>query len=187
MAERSRVRFNPVTKEIDVEGSESFVKTTLDKLLLMIPGARKAIAKEPKIEKVRPAKRAIKTPKAKVVKAAPEKKAEKKPKVVKPPRVKKTRKAAKAVKPTIAKKVKRAGKKAPAKKRVTNIGTVVSLIKGAPEGISTTELKGKTGLAERQIWSIVNRAAKEGKIRKVKRGVYGGVAAPAASSEEKAE
>jgi hypothetical protein len=44
---------------------------------------------------------------------------------------------------------------------------------GAPEGISTAELKGKTGLAERQIWNIVNRASKLGKIKKVKRGVYG--------------
>jgi len=46
---------------------------------------------------------------------------------------------------------------------------------GAPEGISTVELKEKTGLAERQIWSIVNRASKAGKIKKVKRGIYGAV------------
>jgi predicted transcriptional regulator of viral defense system len=46
---------------------------------------------------------------------------------------------------------------------------------GAPEGISMVELKEKTGLAERQIWSIVNRASKAGKIKKVKRGVYGAV------------
>jgi hypothetical protein len=174
MAERSRVRFNPVTKEIDVEGSESFVKTTLDKLLSMIPGARKAIVEEPKVEKVRPVKRAMKTPNA--VKAAPEKKAEKKPKVVKAPRVKKAKKAPKAVKPTIAKRVKRAGKKAPAEKRVTNIDTVVSLIQGASEGISTAELKTKTGFAESQIWNIINRATKLGKIRTVKRGLYGGMA-----------
>ena len=30
----------------------------------------------------------------------------------------------------------------------------------------------KTGLAERQIWAIVNHAAEEGKIKKVKRGFY---------------
>jgi hypothetical protein len=138
------------------------VKTYFGKLQAMISGAVKGKVK---------VKRATKA-----VKAAPKKKAEKKPKVVKTPRVKKAKKAPKAVKPTIAKKVRKTGKKAPAKRRVTNIDAVVSLIQGAPEGISTTELKGKTGLAERQIWGIVNRAAKEGKIRKMRRGVYGGVA-----------
>jgi predicted transcriptional regulator of viral defense system len=54
---------------------------------------------------------------------------------------------------------------------------ILGLIQGSAEGISTVELKEKTGLAESQIWSIVNRTAKAGKIRKVKRGVYGGVAA----------
>jgi predicted transcriptional regulator of viral defense system len=83
------------------------------------------------------------------------------------------KKAPRTVKPATAKRAKRAGKKVPAEKRVTNIDAVVSLIQGAPEGISTTELKEKTGLAERQIWGIVSRASKEGRIRKVKRGVYG--------------
>jgi hypothetical protein len=172
MAERSRVRFNPVTKEIEVEGSESFVKTYFGKLQAMISGAVKG--------KVN-VKRATKA-----VKAAPKKKAEKKPKMVKAPRIKKA-KAPKAVKPAIAKRVNRTGKKAPAKKRVTNIDTVVSLIQGAPEGISTAELKTKTGLKELQIWGIVNRASKEGKIRKVKRGVYGGVAVAEASPVKKME
>ena len=158
MAERSRVKFNPVTKEIEVEGSGSFVKTTLDRLLAMIPGAVK--------EKVK-VKRATKA-----VKAVPKKKTEKKPKVVKAPRVNKEKKAPKAVKPTIAKKAKKTGKKAPAEKRVTNIDAVVALIQGSAEGISTAELKEKTGLAESQIWNIVNRASKLGKIKKMKRGVY---------------
>ena len=126
MKENSRIRFNPVTKEIEVEGSESFVKTYFGKLQAMISGP---FQKTVTIKK---------GPKA--VKAALEKKAE---------------------------------KKAPAEKRVTNIDAVVSLIQGAPEGISTADLKTKTGLNERQIWSIVTRAAKAGKIRKVKRGVYG--------------
>ena len=173
MAEKSRVRFNPVAKEIEVEGSESFVKTTLDRLLAIISGAVKEKAK---------VKRATKA-----VKAAPKKKAEKKPKVVKAPRVKKAKKAPKAVKPTVAKKVRKTGKRVPAKKRVTNIDTIVGLIQGAPDGISTAELKTKTGLAESQIWNIVNRATKLGKIRKMRRGVYGGVAAAGASPVEKPE
>ena len=173
MAEKSRVKFNPGTKEIEVEGSESFVKITLDRLLAMIPGAVK--------EKVK-VKRATKA-----VKAAPKKKAEKKPKVVKAPRIKKAKKAPKVVKPPVARKVKRVGKKASGKKRVTNIDTIVGLIQGAPEGISTAELKTKTGFAESQIWNIINRATKLGKVQTVKRGLYGGVAAAEASPVEKTE
>lgn len=149
MKKNSRIRFNPATKEIEVEGSESFVKTYFDKLQAMISG---------------PAKE-------KAVKAAPAKKAEIKARVEKAAPVEKVPKAPKAVKPTVAKK-----KATKTKKKATNIDAVVSLIQGTPEGISTAELKTKTGLNEKQIWSIVNRASKAKKIRKVKRGVYGGVA-----------
>ena len=162
MKNNSRIRFNPVAKEIEIEGSESFVKTTLDRLLVMISGPSQktvTIKRQPK-----------------AVKAVPEKKAEK-PRMAKAPRVTKAKKAPKAVKPAVAKRVRKTVKKAPAEKRVTNIDAVVGLIQGAPEGISTAAIKEKTGLAESQIWNIVNRASKEGKIRKVKRGVYGGAAA----------
>ncbi|MBU2578093.1 hypothetical protein KKA69_04660 [Patescibacteria group bacterium] len=178
MKNNSRIRFNPVTKEIEVEGSEGFVKAYFNKLQAMISGASEetvTIKRKPRAVKAAPKKKVIKAPKA--VKAAPAEKAEKKPPVVKAPRVRKAKKAPKAVKPTVAKSVRKTVKKAPAKKKTTNIDTVVGLIQGAPEGISTAELKTKTGLNERQIWSIVNRASKEGKIRKVKRGVYGGAAA----------
>ena len=39
MAEKSRIKFNPVTKEIEIEGSESFVTVTLDKIQAMLSGA----------------------------------------------------------------------------------------------------------------------------------------------------
>lgn len=68
---------------------------------------------------------------------------------------------------------KKAKKKKPRAKKVTNIDTVVGLIQGSTEGISTAELKAKTGLAESQIWNIVNHAAKAGRVKKIKRGVYG--------------
>ena len=140
MKNNSRLRFNPGTKEIEVEGSEEFVKTYFSKLQALMSGASEkkvAIKKEPK-----------------PVKATPVKADKKKPKAVK---------------------AKKAAKKAPGVKRVTNIDTVIGLIKGSAEGISTTELKEKTGLTERQIWGIVTRAAKEGKIRKLKRGLYDAV------------
>ena len=72
MAERSRVKFNPVTKEMEIEGSESFVKATLDKLQAMLSGApakKVAVKKEPKAvkapkrkpaKKVRPSEKAPK-------------------------------------------------------------------------------------------------------------------------------
>jgi hypothetical protein len=158
MKNNSRIRFNPVTKEIEVEGSELFVKTYFDKLQATI---------------TRPSPKTVTRRKGrKAVMAAPAKKAEKKTRLVKAPRVNKAKKAPKAVKPTVAKRVRKTGKKAPAEKKVTNIDVVVSFIQGAPEGISTAELKTKTDLNERQIWSIVNRASKLGKIRKMKRGVY---------------
>jgi hypothetical protein len=35
--------------------------------------------------------------------------------------------------------------------------------------------EGEDWMAESQIWNIVNRATKMGKIRKMSRGLYGGV------------
>jgi hypothetical protein len=107
----------------------------------------------------------------------PSKKIVAEPKVEKARPVKKAPKKPKAIKARSAKKAKKSAKKAPGVKRVTNIDMIVGLIQGSVEGISTVELKEKTGLKDSQIWSIVNRAAKAGKIRKVKRGVYGAVAA----------
>ena len=133
MANNSRIRFNPVTKEIEVEGTEQFVKTYFAKLqaMLSVASEKKAvIKKESKAAKGRPPKRAEKV-----------------------------------------------AKKAPGKKRITNRASVIGLIQGSAEGIFTAELKKKTGLAESQIWNIVNHAAKEGKIRKIERGLYGAVAA----------
>jgi hypothetical protein len=141
MKEKSRIRFNPVTKEIEIEGSEEFVKAYFNKIREMISGVPSETVEKPKAVKVRPAKKAIKEPKA--VKARPPKKA------------------------------KKAKKKKPRAKKVTNIDTVVGLIRGSTKGISTAELKKKTGLAESQIWNIVNYAAKGGKVKKIKRGLYG--------------
>jgi hypothetical protein len=128
MANNSRIRFNPVTKEIEVEGTEKFVKTYFNKLQAMMSGpAEKTVAAKKE---------------SKAAKAAP---------------VKKTRKTT---------------KRKPGKKGVTNIDKVLELIQASTEGISTAELKEKTGLAERQIWGIVNVAKKEGKIKKAQRGLY---------------
>jgi hypothetical protein len=70
MAEKSRIRFNPVTKEIEIEGSESFVQTYFGKLQAMLSGApekKVAIKKKPKAVKVpkrKPAKKIRQSKKA---------------------------------------------------------------------------------------------------------------------------
>jgi polyhydroxyalkanoate synthesis regulator phasin len=94
----------------------------------------------------------------------------KEPKAVKARPAKKTIKEPTAVKARLPKKAK---KKKPRAKKVTNIDTVLGLILGSTEGISTAELREKTGLAESQIWNIVNHASKAGKVKKIKRGLYG--------------
>lgn len=123
MAERSRVKFNPVTKEMEIEGSESFVTATLDKLQAMLSGTA---AKKVAVKKERPS---IKTPKV--------------------PKTGTTR--------------------GPLSK------LVLTLIQSSTEGISMAELKEKTGMKESQLWPIISRAKKIGKIKQIKRGVYGAV------------
>jgi uncharacterized membrane protein len=131
MEERSRIRFNPATREIEIEGSEEFVRIYFGKVqkLLLAPVGGK----------------------------------EEKPK---PPRARPAGKPKKMKKKTGPKKV---PKKVP---KETLLDSVVRLIRGSEEGITTAALKEKSGLAESQIWSIVYRAEKQGKIKKTKRGIY---------------
>ena len=140
MAENFRIRFSPVTKEIEIEGTEEFVKTYFDKLQEMISKAQETVMKAPHVEKIVPEKKAEQE--SKEVETGPQKTDQK------------------------------TSRKEPGKKTETNIDRVVSLIQGTPGGISTAELQEKAGLSDRQIWNIVTRAAKEGKIRKVKKGLY---------------
>jgi uncharacterized membrane protein len=130
METRSRIRFNPATREIEIEGSEEFVRIYFGKVqkLLLAPVGGK----------------------------------EEKPK---PPRARPAGKPKKMKKKTGPKKV---PKKVP---KETLLDSVVRLIRGSEEGITTAALKEKTGLVESQIWSIVYRAEKQGKIKKTKRGI----------------
>jgi uncharacterized membrane protein len=131
MEKRSRIRFNPVTQEIEIEGSEEFVRIyfgRVQKLLLALAGGKED---QPKPSKARPAGKLKKVKKHTGPKKVP--------------------------------------KRAP---KETLLDSVVRLIRGSGEGITTAALKEKTGLAESQIWSIVYRAEKQGKIKKTKRGIY---------------
>ena len=129
MVEKSRIKFNPVTKEIEIEGSEKFVKTYFTKIQKMLLGIQEAVAKAPIKEKP-------------VKKARPSKVKGKKP----------TKQS----------------------KKGSNVDTVLTLVQKSPKGITTTELKKKTGLTDKQIWAIIANAKKAEKIKQVKRGVYAG-------------
>ncbi len=127
MKENSRIRFNPVTKEIEVAGSEKFVRTYFQKL-------QELLSQGPAVKRTRGPKQKVRSvKKMKGAKAAP-------------------------------------GRKRAAKR--TQADTVVALVNGSEGGMTTSALMEKTGLTERQIWSIVYRAQKQGKIKKTKRGMY---------------
>jgi predicted Rossmann fold nucleotide-binding protein DprA/Smf involved in DNA uptake len=122
----SRIKFNPNTKEIEVEGSEQFVKTYFKKLQTMLSDSEVA-EKEPG-------------------------------------RGKTAKKSARAA----------ARGKKPAKQS-NKTSRVLALIEKSPQGIATADLEKKTGMTGRQIWAIVYRTEKKGKVKKVKRGVYAAV------------
>lgn len=134
MKENSRIRFSPTTKEVEIEGSEAFVKAMFNKIQEIMPGAPKVITKEPK----RPSKRALKKPRTEVLPH---------------------------------KGVRRVIKVQEKVSEITLFDKIVAIIQ-ASHGITTAELKEKTGLSEKQIWGIAYRAAKLGTIKKSKRGIY---------------
>ncbi len=130
MNQNSRIRFNPTTKEIEIEGSEKFVNSYFDKIQEIMAGFPVARTRRIKREAVLPLK------------------------VVK--RVRKGR--------------------AETEDKRTMFDQIVDLIYRS-KGITTAELKDKTGLTDKQIWSITYRAEKLGRIKRGKRGLYEPVAA----------
>lgn len=173
MGGQSRIKFNPITKEIEIEGSEKFVKAYFDKIQVMLSDIQEAFTAAPVIPK--PTKAIKEKPiKEKSIKEKPVRKARqsKKTPVVTEPVIeqmaKKIRQSKKAQK--VAKEEVLAVKG----KRGNMSKTVLALIQDSPEGITTTELEEKTGLKDRQIWAIVANAKKAGKIKQAKHGVYVG-------------
>ena len=146
MKEISRIRFNPVTGEIEVEGTEAFVKDYFHKLQAMIaaPGEKSAASgKTPKAARAMGAK-----------KAGQPSPTEKRRRTTNSPR--------------------KPGKRQ-AGEKVTQLDRVIGIVGESAEGISTEGLMEKTGLSKSQLWNIVNRATKAGRIQKLKRGLYGTV------------
>ena len=89
-------------------------------------------------------------------------------------------KAVKKRKPKVVKaKTKRtvkAKKTAPQKKalKVTATEQILKIIKRSKKGVDVPMLKAKTGFNDKKVRNIVFRASKEGKIKKIGRGVYVG-------------
>ena len=144
MGKSSYLRFNPENREIEIEGSERFVKVYFDKLQQMLPKLSGEGGKG--LEAIT----TLSVKKAKV------------------------KKKATARIPALKKEVRVASKKAAARKpeEVSLIDKVVGLIQNSKTGITTGELKDKTGMTNKQLWAITSRAAKLGRIKTMKRGVY---------------
>jgi len=74
-------------------------------------------------------------------------------------------------------KAKTAKKKPVAKKKgakLTATDQVVNIIKRSKKGVDTPTVMKKTGFGERTVRNILNRAGKQGKIKRAARGVYVG-------------
>ncbi|MEI7637269.1 MAG: hypothetical protein WCJ37_08180 [Syntrophus sp. (in: bacteria)] len=170
MGEQSRLKFNPATKEIEIEGSEKFVKTYFDKIQEMLSGTLEAVVAAPIQEK--PVKE--KAIKEKSIKEKPVRKGRqsRKASVVTEPVIEQLAKKIRQSKK--AQKVAKEAVSAVKGKRGNMSKAILALIQDNPEGITTTELKEKTGLKDVQIWAVIANAKKTGKIMQAKRGVYVG-------------
>jgi predicted RNase H-like nuclease (RuvC/YqgF family) len=144
-----RIKQLPADKKISKLKREENVMTILKKDLQALQREIKALDR--KMEKL--IKEFEKGKKAKVTKKV----------TAKPARLRTTKKAP--------------AKKAPAKKKpakLTATDQVLGIINGSKNGVNTATLMKKTGFDQRKIWSIINRASKAGKIKRVGKGIYMG-------------
>ncbi len=87
-------------------------------------------------------------------------------------------KTAKVTKKIIAKPVKaKTTKKAPAKKgavKLTATDKVLKIINRSKKGVDTATLMKKTGFNQKKVTNILQRTFKQGKIKRVGKGIYVG-------------
>jgi len=91
----------------------------------------------------------------------------------KPKAAKKTKRKAVKTRPKRAVKARKATrkKKAPA---ITATEQILKIVRRSRKGVDVPMLKTKTGFDDKKVRNIVFRASKEGKIKKVGRGIYVG-------------
>ena len=96
----------------------------------------------------------------------------KKPKKRAAPKPKPKRKKRAPVRKIVARKPKKVPAKARKAKKLTATAEVLKVIKGHKKGVDISKLKKKTGFADTKIRAIIFKASKEGKIKRVARGIY---------------
>jgi hypothetical protein len=96
----------------------------------------------------------------------------KKPKKRAAPKPKPKRKKRAPVRKIVARKPKKLPAKAKKAKKLTATAEVLKVIKGYKKGVDVAKLKTKTGFADTKIRAIIYKASKEGKIKRLRRGVY---------------
>ncbi|MCG6945460.1 MAG: hypothetical protein LJE87_08940 [Deltaproteobacteria bacterium] len=84
----------------------------------------------------------------------------------------KRKKRAPVRKKIVARKPEKVPAKAKKAKKLTATAKVLKVIKGYKKGVDIPTLKKKTGFADTKIRAIIHRATKEGKIKRLTRGVY---------------
>ena len=68
--------------------------------------------------------------------------------------------------------------KAPVKKKVVQVTAtdqVLTIINGSKNGVNTATLMKETGFDQKKVRNILNRTFKQGKIKRVNKGIYVGV------------
>jgi len=92
----------------------------------------------------------------------------------KPKTAKKAKRKTVKVKTKRAVAVKKATPRKKAAKRTTSTEQILKIIKRSRKGVNVPALKAKTGFEDKKVRNIIFRASKEGKIKKVGRGIYVG-------------
>jgi hypothetical protein len=70
--------------------------------------------------------------------------------------------------------VKKATPRKKAAKKTTSTEQILKIIKRSRKGVNVPTLRAKTGFEDKKVRNIIFRASKEGKIKKVGRGIYVG-------------
>ena len=79
---------------------------------------------------------------------------------------------AKSARKAPSKPKKSVAKKAAPKKPITAAETVLKIIRRSKKGVSPATISEKTGFAPKKVHNIVYKLKKEGKIKRVERGLY---------------
>jgi hypothetical protein len=70
--------------------------------------------------------------------------------------------------------VRKAAPRKKSAKRTTSTEQILKIIRRSRKGVNVPALKAKTGFEDKKVRNIIFRASKEGKIKKVGRGIYVG-------------